>query len=177
MIYEPREDSFMLEKAVRKFSKNKSFLDMGAGSGIQAKSALEAGASSVLAADINEKVVEKLKEQGINAIKSDLFSNIKTKFDIITFNPPYLPEDKREDKESALATTGGKRGDETILSFLKQAKSHLNKGGIILLVVSSLAPKKSIKKLLKEQEFSHKIILSENFFFETLEVWKIEGQI
>jgi methylase of polypeptide subunit release factors len=46
----------------------------------------------------------------------------------------------REDKESALATTGGKQGDELILKFLKQAQKHLTKKGIILLVLSSLTP-------------------------------------
>ena len=174
MIYEPKEDSFLLEKAVRKYSKGKSFLDMGSGSGIQAKAALENKAKSVLAADISEEAVRNLKKQKISAIKSDLFSKIKDKFDIIALNPPYLPEDAREDKESQLATTGGKKGDEIILKFLKQAKSHLNKKGIILLVVSSLTPKRKILELLMKQNLKKEAILSEKFFFETLEVWKIE---
>lgn len=173
MIYEPREDSFLLEKAVKKYAKNKSFLDMGSGSGIQAKAANLAKAYSVLAADIDREVVKNLKNQGISAVHSDLFSNIKRKFDVIAFNPPYLPEDRREDKESAIVTTGGKKGDELILKFLKQAKSHLTKKGILLLVVSSLTPKKSIINLLKKEKFVHKSILKERFFFETLEVWKI----
>jgi len=173
MIYEPKEDSFLLEKEVKKFAENKSFLDLGSGSGIQSKAAIAAKAKSVLAADINEEAIENLKKQDIPAVKSDLFSKIRGKFDIIAFNPPYLPEDKRENKESQLATTGGKKGDEIILKFLKQAKSHLSKEGIILLVVSSLTPKENINKLLREQKFQKKVLSSEKFFFETLEVWKI----
>jgi len=176
MIYEPKEDSFMLEKALRKYSKNKSLLDMGSGSGIQTKSARKAGANLVLAADIDKTVIASLKKQGIDAVQSDLFSNIKSKFDVIAFNPPYLPEDKREDRESARATTGGKKGDEIILKFLRQAKSHLNKEGIILLVISSLTPKEAILELLEKKKLAHKVILKESFFLETLEVWKINMQ-
>lgn len=175
MIYSPREDSYLLEKQVKKFAKGKSFLDMGSGSGIQAKAALSVKAKSVLAVDINPEVIYLLKYEGIPAIKSDLFAKMKKsrKFDIIAFNPPYLPENKREDIESALATTGGKKGDEVILRFLKQSKNHLNDGGMILLVVSSLTLRKRILSLLKKQKMNYKVLSKEKLFFEELEVWKI----
>jgi release factor glutamine methyltransferase len=177
MIYTPREDSFLLEREVKKLAKNKVFLDLGSGTGIQAKAALSVKAKSILAADINQEAITLLKKQGINAIKSNLFSSIKGKFDLIAFNPPYLPEDKREDKNSKLATTGGRKGDEIILKFLKQAKSHLNENGIILLVISSLTPKENIIKLLTKQGLSYEVISSEKVFFETLEVWKIKKSL
>jgi release factor glutamine methyltransferase len=175
MIYQPKEDSYLLESQVKKYAKGKSFLDMGSGSGIQAKAALSAGASFILASDINESVVSALKSKGINAIQSDLFKNIKGKFDIIAFNPPYLPKDKKEDPESALATTGGKRGDEIILRFLKQAKKHLNKEGIILLIVSSLTPRDRITNLLNKLSFNYKILETKKLFFESLELWEIHN--
>ncbi|MEM4271602.1 MAG: methyltransferase [Candidatus Pacearchaeota archaeon] len=173
MIYSPREDSYLLEREVKKYAKNKSFLDIGCGTGIQGKAAIKAGVKSVLFSDINEEAVKELKSQGYNAIQSDLFSNIKEKFDLIAFNPPYLPEDKREDEESKLATTGGKKGDEIIIKFLRQAKSHLNENGIILLVVSSLTPKSRIAKLLQKQKMKKEILSEEKFFMEKLEVWKL----
>lgn len=176
MIYEPREDSFLLEKEVKKIAKGKTFLDLGSGSGIQAKAAISAGAKSVLASDINEEAVKQLRKQGIKAVQSNLFSRIRKKFDIIAFNPPYLPEDRREDKESSLATTGGKRGDEIILEFLKDAKSHLTQNGIILLVVSSLTPKTKIDALLKKENMKKEVILSESFFMEKIEVWRLNIQ-
>lgn len=177
MIYSPREDSFLLEKEVKKYAKGKTFLDIGSGSGIQAKAALSAGATSVLATDINQEAVINLKKQGINGIKSNLFSDIKTKekFDIIAFNPPYLPKDNREDKESALATTGGKEGDEIILKFLKQVKNYLSKNGVILLVVSSLTPKEKIEDIIKKQKMKKEILSKEKLFFEELQVWKISN--
>ncbi len=173
MIYEPAEDSYLLESEVRKIVKGKSFLDIGSGSGIQALSALNNGVKSVLTSDINEESVKMLKSKGIKAINSDLFKNIKGKFDLIAFNPPYLPEDRKEDKESGKITTGGKKGDEIILRFIREAKNHLNHYGIILLVVSSLTPKQRIKKLFNSLKLTHKKIAEKKLFFEKLEVWEI----
>ena len=56
MIYEPREDSFLLQKYVKKYSKGR-VLDMGTGSGIQALTALEK-TKCVVAVDINEETLQ-----------------------------------------------------------------------------------------------------------------------
>lgn len=173
MIYEPAEDSFLLARSVREYAKNKKVLDIGSGSGIQALEAKNHGANSVLATDINEESVNLIKERGIEVVQSDLFEKISDKFDLIIFNPPYLPEDRREDKESQLITTGGKKGDEIIIKFLQQAKDYLNARGIILMVLSSLTPKSRIKTLLNKKNLNHEIIGHKNLFMETLEVWKI----
>ncbi len=175
MIYSPSDDSYLFAETIKKYAKNKSLLDIGSGSGIIAETALKAGAKSVLASDINPESIKLLKSKGVPAVKSDLFSKIKGKFDIITFNPPYLPQDKREDKESRRATTGGKEGDETIIKFLKQVKSHLNNNGFILIIMSNLTPKVKIINLLKKLKYKNSIISQKSLFFEKLEVWKIEN--
>ena len=173
MLYEPREDSFLLKGILKKYSNGRKVLDMGAGSGILAREALNSKAKSVLAADINLEAVEKIKKLGIPTVQSDLFENIKGKFDLIIFNPPYLPLDIKEDKESSQATTGGKKGDEIILKFLKQAPSHLEKGGKILLLLSSLTPQDRILKLLRKQNQKYKIVAQQKLFMESLFVWEI----
>lgn len=175
MIYSTSEDSYLLAETIKKYAKGSSVLDIGSGSGIIAETAIKAGCSSLLASDINEKSIRLLKSKKIKAVKSDLFSKIKGKFDIIAFNPPYLPEDKMEDKYSMQATTGGKKGDEIILKFLKEAKRHLNNKGIILLVVSSLTYKDRIISLLYKLKMKKTIIAEKSLFFEKLEVWKIEN--
>ena len=76
MIYEPAEDSFLLEKWVRKCVKaGMIVLDMGCGSCIQSKAARELGAK-VIASDINPEAVKVAKKLGFDAVESDLFSNI-----------------------------------------------------------------------------------------------------
>ncbi len=162
--------------------KDKAFLDMGSGSGIQAETALRFKASSITALDINDESIKllknKFKSNIIKAIKSNLFSNIKKreKFDVIAFNPPYLPKDEREDSQSSLATTGGRKGDEIIISFLKQAQKHLNKKGVILLIASSLTPLDRIDNLLKKLRLKKKVLDTEKLFFEKLELWEIREQ-
>lgn len=174
MIYDPSYDSYLLEEQVLKYSKGKRVLDVGSGSGIQARAAIKANAKEVLAVDINDEVVKMLRERGLKSKKSDLFSNVRGKFDLIIFNPPYLPEDEMEDAESRRITSGGRSGDEIIVRFLKEANKYLNEDGIILIVLSSLTPKKRILKILKEKGLKKKVLSEKKLFMEKLEVWKIE---
>ncbi|MAG26682.1 hypothetical protein CMI47_14165 [Candidatus Pacearchaeota archaeon] len=173
-VYQPAEDSYFLQVQVKKLSKNKSVIDIGSGGGIQSLSALKSGASSVLATDIDPVSIKHLKSLNIPVLKSNLFEKIKGKFDLIIFNPPYLPQDKCEPKESQKATTGGKRGDEIILKFLKQAQKHLNKNGSILLLLSSQTPTARIFPLITALGLHKKLLSKKKLFFETLYVYQIQ---
>lgn len=166
MIYDSAEDSYLIKKYIKDYSKNKKVLDMGTGSGILAKESLKY-TKKVSASDINEECIKNLK--GIKTIKSDLFENIKEKYDLIIFNPPYLPLDIREDKESALSTSGGKKGYEILERFINELKSHLNKNGKSLIVFSSLTKKGKIDSILKKNNFKFKLLEEKKLpFFEIL---------
>ncbi len=158
------------EKIKENILPNDSVLDMGTGSGILALEATKY-AKKVTACDINDKVINQLKK--IKVVKSNLFSNIKTKFDLIIFNPPYLPLDKNEPKQSQLATTGGKKGHETIERFINQADNYLKKNGRILLLFSSLTNKNKIDEIIQNNLFDTKLVASTNLFFEELYVYLI----
>lgn len=166
MIYEPREDSFLLQKQVKKYARGK-VLDMGTGSGIQALTAKEKGAD-VLAVDCNPEAVNNVKKRGIKAIVSDLFEQVQGTFDVILFNPPYLPETEEEDAESKQITTGGKQGHELLERFLKEAKKHLKTRGSILIVVSSLTG--DVSAIIKKYNYQYKVLDTEKIPFETLTV-------
>ena len=178
-IYPPAEDSYLLQKSLKDYLKGGSLslkvLDMGSGSGIQARTCKDLGIKEVLAVDVNSDAVKGLKEEGLHAIRSDLFSEVpkSEKFDLIIFNPPYLPEDKREPKDSRLATTGGEKGYELILKFLKQAKDYLNKDGKILLLFSSLSKPRIIKNKAGVLGYSFKELDKSFHFFETLFVFEL----
>ncbi len=173
MIYEPREDSLLLEKYVKRIAHGK-VLDMGTGSGIQALAAKKK-TKDILAADINPEAVKRMQSLGINAIQSDLFSNIKETFDIIIFNPPYLPRAPDEDEESQQITTGGRQGYEVLERFLKDAKQHLNPQGVILIVYSSLTG--NVDKLAKKYKFMLTVLEEKKVFFENLIVAKLSGEV
>ena len=153
-----------MQEALKKQIKNKNIkvLEIGVGSGIQLKTLKQLEIKNISGVDINSEAVKYCKQQGFNCIQSDLFEKIKGKFNLIIFNPPYLPEDKREPKKSQLATTGGKKGSEIINKFLKQAKKHLEKEGKIFLLVSNLT------KNINFKGYNKKIISQKKVFFEEL---------
>ena len=173
MIYKPREDSFLLEGEVKKRARDKKVLDVGTGSGIQMEAALESGADYVKGIDLDKESVVFCKNKKLKVVRADLFSKEHKKYDLIIFNPPYLPGDEREDEESSRATSGGVKGDEIIVRFLGDVGKYLEEDGIILLVVSSLTPPDEIEKIMKEKGFGKKVVASEKVFMEELWVWEI----
>ncbi|MEK6761020.1 MAG: HemK2/MTQ2 family protein methyltransferase [Nanoarchaeota archaeon] len=175
-IYSPEEDSFLLSKVlgkkipiVLKKNPNAKFLEIGCGSGIQLKTALESGIKkeNIFSCDINSMAVKHCKKIEFNCVKSNLFEKITGKYEIVVFNPPYLPEDSREPKNSRIATTGGKNGGELTSEFLKQAKKHMMKNGRIFLVASSLT------KGLDFAGYKKKKVAEEKLFFEKLSVFEL----
>ena len=62
-IYPPREDSYLLQKQVKKYSKKcKLVLDIGTGTGIQGITAAQ-NSDYVLACDISKKAIEYVKQK------------------------------------------------------------------------------------------------------------------
>lgn len=175
-IYSPAEDSYLLaeilaKKLPRILRKNKklTFFEMGCGSGIILEKALDLGVKreNILSADVNKDSVKHCKNLGFKCVHSNLFDKVKRKFDVIVFNPPYLPIDERESKNSRLITTGGKTGSEITNKFLKQAKKHLKENGVIFLLVSSHTRK------IDFSGFRKKIAGRKKLFFEMLFVLEL----
>jgi len=172
-IYRPAEDSFLMKEVLINELKDKNItcLEIGSGSGIQIRTLIDLGIKpeNITLTDINpEAIINLKKEFSISkVINSDLFQKIKEDFDLIVFNPPYLPEDKREPKDSRLATTGGKEGSEIINRFLKEAKVHLTKEGKIFLLTSSLT------KNINWEDWKKRKIGEKKIFMEELFVWEL----
>ncbi len=173
-IYEPAEDTFLLISALQKMDlEGKDILEIGTGSGIVALF-LAKSAKKVLAIDINPEAVKCAKENAeLNGIKnaefleSDLFENVKEKFDLIVFNPPYLPDEKIS-KDVAL--DGGKDGRKVIERFLKDAPKFLKSRGKIILLESSLSNYQKTLQYFKNA----KIITQQKFDWEELVVIEIK---
>ena len=176
MLYEPREDSRLLAKYVKKYAKG-LVLDIGTGSGIQAvEAAKKKNVKKVVAVDIQKEVIdyckENIKNKKIVFKQSDLFSNIKNiRFDTITFNPPYLPEDI---KLKDLTIDGGKKGYEVIERCLDDVNDYLKPNGIILIVFSSLTKKEKVDEFIKNNLLKEKVLDKKHIFFEDLYAYLIE---
>jgi len=177
--YSPAEDSYLMSRILKeqipnwvKQNPNMKFLEIGAGSGIHLQTVLDSGIKkeNIFSSDIDKKSVSHCNLLGFHCIYSDLFANIRNKYDLIIFNPPYLPEDAREPKSSRKDTTAGKKGNEIILRFLQQAKSHLNKNGKIFLITSSLSEDVDFVSM----GYEAREIGCEKLFFERLCVWELK---
>src|SRR3972149_7631000 len=172
-IYQPAEDSFFMSDVLEKFfesnKKDIAVLEIGCGSGVQLQKILQVGVKkeNIFGVDINKEAVRHCKNLGFNCVHSNLFDNVNGKFDIIIFNPPYLPEDIKEPLSSKLATTGGKQGGEIINKFLRQAKKHMAEKGRIILLTSSLT------KGINFEGYKKKIIAEKPLFFEKLYVLEL----
>jgi len=174
MIYSPEQDSYLMSEVLKKqipsiLEKDSElrFLEIGCGSGIQLQKAKQLGIKNIFSCDVGYEAVEHCKKLGFNCIVSNLFEKIKGKYNLIIFNPPYLPEYEKEDVESKLITTGGKKGSEIINKFLKSAKKHLTKDGRIFLLTSSLT------KEINWLNWKKKIVAKKKLFFERLVVWEL----
>ena len=183
-VYEPADDSELLRDEAKNYAKKANLiLDMGTGSGIIAIAcALENPQAKVIGIDISKEAVACAKEnaksnnaKNCEFFVSDLFANKKLqgkKFNLILFNPPYLPTAKNEKIKGKLnlAFDGGKSGRETIDRFLDEFEKYIAPGGILLMVDSSLDGTNKTLEKLKTKGFKTKIIASKSFFFEKLSV-------
>ncbi|MBS3128451.1 methyltransferase [Candidatus Woesearchaeota archaeon] len=187
MIYEPQEDSLLLQKAVQQYAKGK-VLDLGTGSGIQAITAAQKkNVTHILAVDVQKIAIAYCKEKysfrknkkkpiflkKITWLQSNLFSHIpkNKKFDTIIFNPPYLPKDPGiQDRR----IYGGKKGYELIEKAFQHINDYLTFDGYILLLFSSLTQQQKIEEILFHHAMDFEKIREQHISFEDLFVYKIE---
>ncbi|MEE0024574.1 HemK2/MTQ2 family protein methyltransferase [Methanobrevibacter sp.] len=175
-VYVPAEDSYLLAENLE-VENGKSVLEIGTGSGIVAMYASKL-TDKVTATDINFDAIQ-LAESNFKANNIDnvelLFGNLfepvkDRKFDVILFNTPYLPTEEGEVIEDNLnyAFDGGLNGRKVIDLFLNEVKNHLNDGGIVQLIQSSLSDNDETLNKLDELGFISEIAKKEHYFFEDI---------
>lgn len=92
----PSLEAPLMVEAVRGL-KPRSVLDVGTGTGYIAIGCAKAGASVVVATDINPHAVEvatanaKRCNVDVQVFQSDLLDNVSGSFDVVVFNPPLVP--------------------------------------------------------------------------------------
>ncbi|MGQ4833305.1 MAG: HemK2/MTQ2 family protein methyltransferase [Candidatus Asgardarchaeia archaeon] len=181
--YPPDEDSYLMLDALNKLELSSDIigLDMGCGSGILT-CFLAKRIKYVFSIDINpyalnctlnNLILNKLMDRA-TVFYSNLFSSIphNLKFNLIVFNPPYLPTDEymRSNIYLDLYSIGGKKGVGITLKFLDEAIKYMPIDGKILLLVSSLEDEQKINKKIVKLGLKSKIISEKKLFFEKLKV-------
>ena len=149
---------------------------MGCGSGVVSIHCAMNGCD-VTAVDINPRAVELARRNAaangvdIPVSESDVYGNVDGRFDTIVFNLPYLPVD--EEGLLAKAWSGGPDGLGPLPRLLEGAPGHLNPGGRVVVVVSSLTEPRALEDALKGYEV--RTLGEEKLFFERLSVLEIKG--
>ena len=175
-VYEPAEDTHLLLRvALEEVGPEDRVLEMGCGHGMISKR-LVSLSKNVLATDVNPNSVKILRRVGIDTVQADLFCGIRSKFDLVLFNPPYLPTGEEEVLKGWLnfAFDGGKTGRDTINRFLEMVGDHLEpERGRALLLVSSLSGPLEVVEKARKEGLSVEVVAKEKYFFEELLVLRL----
>ncbi len=191
-VYRPDDDSYLaaelLEKELDRSADHLSVLDMGTGSGILGiTAAVNPKVDLVMFADLNPAAVEtSAKNLALNSsvicskclfVKTNLFSDIPldSKFDLILFNAPYLPNEK-DGSSLKLALDGGITGVELTSRFLEGAIKHLKDNGRILIVHSSLANERRLKAKISSLKLVELETVKRHIFFEDISATLLKKQ-
>ena len=130
----------------------KSILDLGCGYGFMGITLAKIFNIPTDLVDVNERAVHlsekniKLNKVNAQAFVSDIYSNVKHKYDLIVTNPPI------------------RAGKDVVLSFLLNAKDYLNEKGNLWFVIRKDQGAKSIIKCLENDYFCQVLEKSRGFF-------------
>ena len=201
-VYYPSDDSFLLiDYFKEKISDNyfdginvneiEYILDLGTGTGIIAilfqffKVKSKKFNPKIVASDILENSIECAKKnESLNKfydeilfIQSDLFKSfpdsLKSLFNIIIFNPPYLPSSPLitdNKKNIDFSWDGGIGGSKLLFDFFKEAREFLNlqKSHYVYYTSSSRTNLEELNKTLDDLKFKSEIVRKKHIFFEDI---------
>ena len=135
------ETEYLVEKVInicnKMFNDKINILDIGTGSGAISIVLKDKLNSMVTGCDISDKALKmalnnaKINNLDINYVKSDIFSNINGKFDVIVSNPPYISRnevimDSVKKYEPNIALYADNEGLYFYEIIIKNAKKFLN---------------------------------------------------
>ena len=209
-VYRPADDTYLIVDYF-KFHLDSEFfdgipletirniLDMGTGTGYIAlslqimKATIPKFNPNIYASDILEEAInlskhnEKLNnfKSKITFINSDLFNSfpitLKNSFDVIIFNPPYLPSlnmmQKDVNKKNIdYSWNGGELGFESFLRFLSEAKLYLNfnSNSRIYYVCSSKINLNLLNDLISQKGYERTYLNKIHIFLEDIYLYRLE---
>lgn len=154
----------------------KSFLELGAGSGLISFVTAQRGAH-VTAIDINPVAVSYLHKNSerngvpIRVMESDLFGSVPAgPFDIIAINPPYYKKDPESAAEHAWYC--GKEG-QYFSKLFAQIGPFMRAQSAVLMILSDECDLQMIRKIAADNEYTLERVLEKKVFSEHLYIFRI----
>jgi release factor glutamine methyltransferase len=170
--YLPAEDTHLLREALATCGGD-SCLEIGFGSG-----ALLAGVAGRfrLAVGTDILVLEDAKQSRTESADLVLADTAKCfrdgVFDLVFFNPPYLPSDRIEDA----SVDGGSGGTQVPISFLREALRVMKEYGTVMVLLSEAGDVGSFLEYCRSQSLYVEPVGERSLFYEKLVVFKIRRE-
>ncbi|MFI5421387.1 MAG: HemK2/MTQ2 family protein methyltransferase [Nitrososphaerales archaeon] len=160
-VHPPAPMTLLQKSVLKEVKETDRVLDMGTGSGVNAILAASK-ASSVIAVDINPYAVKCARNNAklngvssrIKVFESDLFRNVKGRFDLIIFDPPFRWFKPRDIRERATADENFR----TMRAFFKNVKKYLNTDGRVLTCYGTNGDMGHFQYLLDKNDFKVKTL-------------------
>lgn len=153
----------------------KQAVDVGIGSGVLSLLLQKYDFESIIGTDTNPNAligVQKMLGEGESTItlrSGDLFANSNRSFDLIVFNPPWIPmKQKSKGIDAAIYYD-----DQLFTRFFNQAEGYLKENGKLVLIFSNLA------KLMDEKAvhpIAHELKVNQRFKKVDLLTLKVKPQ-
>lgn len=177
-VYRPSDDTLLLARAVHtEVRRGDRFLEVGCGTGFVSLVAAAAGAR-VACTDANPHAValarHNAKQNGLrlDAVETDLLAGVPGPFDVVAFNPPYLPTapDDYVPGPLNLAFDGGPDGNAVVLRLARQLGALRPLPRCVLVVHSSLSDPAPLVAAMRSLGYADDVAAEEAHAFERLTV-------
>ena len=156
--------------------------DIGTGSGILALAAARAGASSVVALDINPNAAWAANENAringlgdrVTGVCSNLLSGLAARplFDIIVPNPPYFAGEPRDLADRAWHSGPSHRD---IVELFVQARERLAPDGRMYVLSSARADVGLLRALMEQANFRAHLVSERSILIDTFVIYELQS--
>ncbi|KAJ3163237.1 HemK methyltransferase member 2 [Geranomyces michiganensis] len=186
-IYEPAEDTFLFLDALQKereFLASLSpviCLEIGSGSGcvsVFLASLLAPYHALFLSTDINSAANRATLQTAlanhipIDALRVDLMPRLRTRIDVLLFNPPYVPTPSDEVGSHSIvaAWAGGIDGREVIDRLLPLVSDALSDQGVFYMVVVNENRPEELREVMRGFGFEMEVVMGKRAGNEGLKI-------
>lgn len=176
-VYQPAADSRLLaDVACEHVEASDLVLDVGTGSGYVADRLHGETGATVVGSDPNPLACREAVTVGLPVVRGDLVTPFDAgAFDVVCFNPPYLPTPPDEEWGDWMsdALSGGEDGRAVIEPFLDTVPRVLATDGAVFLLVSTLTDPDAVADYGDSVGFCPERVRSESHPFERLVVFRL----
>ncbi len=176
-VYQPAEDSQLLaQTASDHIPEDALVLDVGTGSGYVAEHVHTVTGATVVGVDVNPQACKQARNRGVPTVRGDLLSPFRDEvFDVVCFNPPYLPTpaDAEWGDWMERALSGGEDGRAVIDPFLDSVGRVLRPDGVVYVLISSLTGEDEVRNRAQSVGFDVETVAEESHPFEKLLVLRL----